>query len=88
MGYFRYLSFFNKTEPLSRTRTSGSIDADRDYIVVGDALADNAEDLSDIDTNGKVKSREPSASQNESIHDKTKTLQNKCIAFIEQIEKG
>ena len=75
MGYFRYLSFFNKTGPLSRASTSGSINTDRDYtVVVGDTLADNAEDLSDIDTNGKVESREPSASQNESFHDKTKTL--------------
>ena len=75
MGYFRYSSFFNKTEPLSRASTSGNINVDRNYtVVIGYILADNAEDLSDIDTDGKVEPIEPSASQNESFHDKTKTL--------------
>ena len=61
------------------SRTSGSTDADRNYIVVGDAIANNAKNLGDIDTKDEVKSKKPTAFHYESFHDKTKTLQTKFI---------
>ena len=88
IGLFRYSSFFNKTGPL-RASTSGNINVDRNStVVIGDILADNAEDLSEIDTDSKVELIEPSAPQNESPHDEQKLYQSKYIVNIKQIEKG
>ena len=77
MGYYRYSSFFNKTGPLSRASTSGNINVDRNYtVVIGDILADNAEDLSEIDTDSKVELMKPSTAHDEPPHGEQKHLSN------------
>ena len=82
------MGFEDKTEPL-RASTSGNINVDRNStVVIGDILGDDAEDLSEIDTDSKVELIEPSAPQNESPHDEQKHYQNKYIVNIKQIEKG